>query len=61
MSCTPCRQLAGTASGASRRSVSGELALLTTARLAWMVRPPRSRTPAGPGGSLNPSYARIND
>ena len=48
VSCTLCRQLAGTASAGSRRSVSGELALETTARAARIVRPPRSRTPAAP-------------
>lgn len=42
---TLCRQASDTASGGSRRSVSGATALDTTARRARMVRPPRSRTP----------------
>lgn len=46
VSCTLCRQPAGTASSGTRPRVSGVLALDTTAREARMVRPPRSRTPA---------------
>ena len=46
---TLARQLSGTASRGSRRSVSGAEALETTACVARMVCPPRSRTP-GQGG-----------
>lgn len=45
VSATLARQLSGTASLGSRRSVSGAEALETTACAARMVRPPRSRTP----------------
>jgi hypothetical protein len=44
------RQADGTASDGRRRSMSGALALETTARAARTVRPPRSRTPALCGG-----------
>lgn len=49
---TLARQLSGTASRGSRRSVSGAVALETTACEARIVRPPRSRTPGrGVGGA----------
>lgn len=50
VACTDARQAGGTAPGGSRRSVSGDDALLTTARAARTVRPPRSRTPVGQQG-----------
>lgn len=60
MPSTDVRQAAGTASGGSRRIVSGDDALLTTAREARTVRPPRSRTPVWAGGSAGQGELRLH-